>query len=407
MNDAERLVQELCRKSFLSMWSIPNPQGKEAGKELCDVLVVCDPDVVIISVKEITYRPTDDYKTGADRWRSRAIEASAKQIYGAERILGLLGEAKGSDGNVRLRLPPQAERRIHRIAVALGSEGELPLWDGDMGKGFVHVLDEKGLDVVMRELDTISDFVHYLTATETFLETTQVVTEGLESLLGYYLQNGRKYPESPDLLILTDDIWGGLTSQEAFARRKEADQDSYFWDRLIEHVTDTHDPSLTQAVGDHRSDNPAEERVLRILAREDRFSRRVISKAFIEFHRDGTIRARMIRSPSGVLYVFLIRPREYDRTLRSRELLARMFIARGLNQEVVTVVGIATEEYTGEAGFSIDVAGLEKPEWTAEDQREMTELQDQTGAFASPQYTQAHEDEYPEESNEAEKPHGA
>lgn len=53
MTDSEQLVYELSRKSFLSFWSYPNPLN-DCQKELCDVLIVCDPDVIIFSIKEIS-----------------------------------------------------------------------------------------------------------------------------------------------------------------------------------------------------------------------------------------------------------------------------------------------------------------------------------------------------------------
>lgn len=49
---SEALVERLCHQSFLSLWSYANPRAG-AGKELCDLLVVCEPDLVIFSVKEI------------------------------------------------------------------------------------------------------------------------------------------------------------------------------------------------------------------------------------------------------------------------------------------------------------------------------------------------------------------
>ena len=173
MTDSEALVLRLCKKSFLSLWSIANPRGKEAGKELCDVLVVCDPDVIIFSVKEIMYKETDDVTTGLDRWTARAVEASKKQIYGAERLLGRLDRIRAEDGSEWLSLPPKPRRRIHRLAVALGSRGEVPISEGNGGKGFVHVLDETGLDTLLTELDTITDFVDFLLRTEAFLEESE------------------------------------------------------------------------------------------------------------------------------------------------------------------------------------------------------------------------------------------
>ena len=50
LNSTEQFVYRTCRKSFLSLWSYANPRGKP-GKELCDILIVCEPDLVIFSVK--------------------------------------------------------------------------------------------------------------------------------------------------------------------------------------------------------------------------------------------------------------------------------------------------------------------------------------------------------------------
>jgi hypothetical protein len=49
--------------------------------------------------------------------------------------------------------------------VALGGRREGPVSQGDFGKGFVHVFDERSLDIVLSELDTVTDFVQYLLAT--------------------------------------------------------------------------------------------------------------------------------------------------------------------------------------------------------------------------------------------------
>jgi len=82
---SEKFVTSLCQRSFLKLWTHPNPKGKN-DKELCDCLVVCEDDIVIISVKENEYKDTGD-TTGWERWQKAAIEKSASQIWGAERWL--------------------------------------------------------------------------------------------------------------------------------------------------------------------------------------------------------------------------------------------------------------------------------------------------------------------------------
>jgi hypothetical protein len=162
LNETERLVFELCTKSFLSLWSYANPQGKTPGKELCDILVVCEPDVIIFSVKEVIFAEEGNEEVNQARWFKRAIEDSVKQIYGAERWLNSASHVIRKDGTSGLPLPTLAVRRLHRIAVALGGKGKVWKSFGDFGKGFVHVFDERSLEVVMSELDTITDFIKYL-----------------------------------------------------------------------------------------------------------------------------------------------------------------------------------------------------------------------------------------------------
>jgi hypothetical protein len=78
VNDAEQFVYEVCTKSFLSLWSYINPQGKTPSKESCDVLVVCDPHVIVISVKDIQLKNTDKPIIDWNRWKRKAVDDSIK-----------------------------------------------------------------------------------------------------------------------------------------------------------------------------------------------------------------------------------------------------------------------------------------------------------------------------------------
>lgn len=128
---SERFVAALCKRSFLRLWTHPNPKGKK-GKELCDCLVVCGPHVVIVSVKEREYRETSD-SAGWERWTRVAIDESVAQISGAERWLETIDQVERSDGRF-VTLPEREERQYHRVAVAFGSHGKVPIEWGDNGK---------------------------------------------------------------------------------------------------------------------------------------------------------------------------------------------------------------------------------------------------------------------------------
>lgn len=396
MNKSEAFVYSLCRKSFLSLWSIANPQGKKRGKELCDILVVCEPDIVIFSVKEIKYKPSGDVKKNWGRWTSKAIEDSAEQLYGADRVLKVLKEVKRKDGSIVLSLPPPSERGIHRVAVALGSKGEIPMYFGDLGRGFIHVFDEQTVRILLRELDTITDFVKYLSAKERLFSSGKVssVITGEENLLALYFHKGRTFPSGFGAIVIDEGLWAEVSAKEEFRARKEADRESYFWDELIEHLI----TGLKCSFLAYQDPKKGAERLVRTMAREDRFARRILAKAFREFMdlaATGEVRSRIVPSPSGVIYVFLARPVDHDRRKRMAELAGRCFIARGLNKSSKVVIGLATEQYAPGQGFSFDAYCLKKEDWTEEDQKKLQQLQSKTGAFISPRCSRFSEDEYP------------
>ncbi|MDP9201730.1 MAG: hypothetical protein M3P26_07335 [Gemmatimonadota bacterium] len=329
------------------------------------------------------------------RWRKKAIDESVRQIYGAERKLARMERVIRSTGSPGFLLPPADYRRVHRVAVALGSSGEVMFAQGDFGKGFVHVLDDRSLGTVMGELDTVSDFVSYLSSKEALVTSGEmsIVSAGEEELLAIYLHAGRKFPTGADVLMVEPGAWGELISKAEWQRRKEADQSSYVWDKLIEGVArDVLGPGLESGEPDQA------ERVTRIMARETRFSRRVIAEAFNEFMRlaaQKRVRARWIPSRSGVVYVFLAAARNEPRELRMKELGLRCFVARSLLPEYAPVVGLATERYVRGQGYSLDTCLIDMPIWTEKDQAIADGIKKELGYFREPLYSRVSHDEYP------------
>jgi hypothetical protein len=71
-----------------------------------------------------------------------------------------------------------------------------------------------------------------------------------------------------------------------------------------------------------------------------------------------------------------------DRELRSRELALRCLVIRGRLPNVITVVGIATDQPgTSKIGYSSDIAYIYMPEWTNEDEECVTKIQNDLGYF--------------------------
>ena len=399
VNDSEQFVYDICSESFLSLWSYINPQLQTSGKELCDVLVVCDPHVIVISVKDIQLKNTDDPSVDWSRWQRKAIEDSIKQIKGAIRRLNNSEYVVQKDGSQGLTLPLASERIYHRLAVAFGGKREVPISSSFEDNQFFHILDEQSVFLLLRHLDTISDFVNYLIDKEAFLSNTSIIINGgEENLLAIYLHNNRQFPLEADMMILEDDLWEGISNKPEFKAKLQRDTESYIWDRLIEVLCqDGFDGE--NWIGPDMSDS---ELAIRVLVKENRFSRRMLGSAFkdfLELSKMGRVSSRCVQSMSGVGYIFFAY--DSDSTLEERkgELLARCFASLCQFHECFTVIGVGVN-VPGQKpryGYSSDLILLQtlNNQWSEEDLRQAKYCRDELGFFKSPNKTHIHEDEYP------------
>ena len=349
-------------------------------------------------MKEIKLTESKDIKTDWKRWNRRAIEESAVQIYGAERWLKTATYVIKSDGNRGIKFPSNDKRRIHRVVVALGGKDKVPMIYGDLGKGFVHVFDEISLEIILKELDTISDFLEYLSTKERFYAAGKEtpLLAGEENLLAFYLNNERKLPENYDVVMFEGDLWKAFTKKPECLKKKEEDKISYLWDDVIEDIA----KDVSKENLEFSTTPGAGEKILRVMAREDRFGRRILGKSFAEFillASQNRIRARMLRSLSGIIYVLFALPHTIERKYRRAELGVRCFIARGLNSECHTIIGIATEQSKPGIGHSFDLCYLHLPVWEEKHQVHMEQLQKESGFFVHPEKSEANEDEYPQQ----------
>jgi hypothetical protein len=270
MNKSEELVYKLCRNSFLSMWSYANPKGKN-DKELCDVLIVCDPDIIILSVKDIELTNSGDILVDWKRWQKKAIDESYGQIYGAEKWIKRATHVITKEGRKSLSFPQSDRRKIHRIAVALGGKRQVPIYFGELGKGFVHVFDEYSFNIIINTLDTITDFIRYLTDKE-FLSIGGIQTMFLgyeEDLLALYIHNNRIFLINSDCFLVSDGLWSEVTKKPEFIAKREEDKISYVWDNIIElFCKDFYENNLE--FGSSLTDV---ERSMRTMAKENRLNR--------------------------------------------------------------------------------------------------------------------------------------
>ena len=388
LTPSERFVSDLCTRSFLQLWTHPNPKGKK-GKELCDCLIVCGPHIVIISVKECTYKDTGN-KTGWDRWHKNAIQKSADQIRGAERFLNSASHIERRDGRV-VQLPEMSDRRYHRISVSLGGNGQVPIKWGDFGNGFIHVCDEVSVGVLFGELDTITDFIEFLTESERLITgETKLIFDGggIEDLIALYLSWGHLgYPDAsqgqPGMMILQNDLWKGYSQSQEYIEMKASLEKSYIWDQLIEIYTEC---LLDDGMFDmHSKEVTDDQSTLVEMAMQPRRYRANLGEAFWEILEkpDLKVAARAVVGFNKTAFVFLLRPSS-DREARMQELGLRCWVIRGITSEIVTVVGIATDRPgSSSIGYSTDFVYISIPEWPDEYDEKVRDIQENLGYFQS------------------------
>jgi hypothetical protein len=266
----------------------------------------------------------------------------------------------------------------------------VPLKWGNLGNGFVHVCDEHSIGALFTALDTISDFVEFLDASETIVNNgvfLHFAGGGIEDLIALYISNGRTFGiehtehGQPDMLVLVDDLWRGLVESEESKSMQTDLKQSYAWDRLIEHYADD---LLTGGMFDmHSKEVTDNELALVTMALEPRTNRAVLAEAFLEFLQKPELKsaARMVQGRAGCAYVFSIGKSD-DRELRVQELGLRCLVVRGRLPNTHTVVGIATDRPgTSRMGYSSDIVYLHMPEWTADDEQHVRGIQEELGYF--------------------------
>ena len=451
---SERYLTRLCRRSFLRLWSWPHVYrdqrwtGGEVGKEVCGLLVVFGQQVFIFSDKECAFPDTGDLPVAWSRWFKRAVLKSAQQVWGAERWIQERPDRLFLDSSCSLPLPcslPSADSLVfHRIVVAhgaglacqhhLGGSGSfllcpdlvgrthytpsdpafIPFAVGvlDSSEGFVHVMDDATLDIVLETVDTVSDLVRYFTRKEQLTASGRLgMVAGEENLLAHYLahigadgQHDFVLPKGTYKVSIDDGLWNKFSASSDRRAQLKADEISYSWDRLIDRFA-----HLILGGGQYVPTEASiadQETMLRFMAREPRVRRRMLSKSLVAILKraDAELRsARVIQPTNGddPYYVFLaLKPpahlslHEYRQ--RRLELLRLYCMVTRLDHEDARhVVGVATEHASYDGDRTEDLIYLDGTEWNEEMADEARQAQEQLGILTLTRTFHTSEPEYP------------
>jgi hypothetical protein len=455
--NSEKYLQALCERSFLKFWSYPCIYQNDGllktgqGKELCDLLVVFGDDVLIFSDKHCEFPNHFDLNIAWTRWFKRAVPAGAKQVYGAERWMRTFPDRLFLDRKCvnpfPLPMPNPRKARFHRIVVAHGAskactehfgggsgslmiDSKLKVFDSnasvpavtpftigqiDPAKGYVHILDDTTLAILLLTLDTISDFIKYLGKKENLFSTRDVViAAGEEELLASYLANLNSdeehdfiFPKDANCVILDEGHWTDFKNHPQRLAQLEANRISYLWDSLIEKFSH-HIMGGTQYFTSSLTPNDSE-RGLRFLAAENRTRRRMLAEGLRHVAKSANREQRYTRIYQGVrtdepYYVFLAlssaraanetQYREVRRRLTENYLL----VCKRKFPNAEDIIGIAVSPTCDEFS-SEDLLYLDARDWTPELDAEADAVQNELGILRKPTPTFGTINEYPDLPN--------
>lgn len=313
VTETERMLAEFCERSFLKLWSYPNPfKDSKNGHELCDLVAVFGDYVFIFFDREnqIPDVPDKDPQILWDRWKKNVIDRQVKTAHGAEQYIKsgrpIFLDAKRTRP-FPLAIDPQ-KAIIHKIVVAHGAKeacerasdqnvyGSLAIsyceTDVNQTQPFiieidrrnpVHIFDNHNFSIVLGELDTVSDFSNYLDEKlRAVAKFDSLLYCGEEDLLGHYLLN---YDEETKRHIIgtnRDDVnsvmigegeWNDFIKTDLYKNTKEEDRISYFWDELIQRTCQN---ALNGTLGGN-SDILRGQSAIFEMVKEPRFVRRALA----------------------------------------------------------------------------------------------------------------------------------
>ena len=312
----ERLLADFCERSFLKLWSYPNPY-KDDGHELCDLLAVFNNTLFIFFDREnaLSEVSNKDPQILWDRWKRNVIDRQVRTAHGAERYI-LSGRSIFLDAKREKPFPIPFDREkavIHKIIVAHGAKeacerasplnvyGSLAITytetDGGPTHPFhveidkrnvVHILDGHNMPIVLRELDTVSDFKAYLDEKARAATAFDYLSYcGEEDLLGHYLLNydeathrhviGLKVKDKINGIMIGEGEWHDFVETDLYKNTRNADRISYFWDELIQRTCQN---SVDGTLGGN-ADIACGESAIYEMVKEPRFMRRGLAEKML------------------------------------------------------------------------------------------------------------------------------
>lgn len=334
LNNSERVLAKLGEKSFLKLWSYPN-LSRTPGTELCDLLVIFENNVLIFSDKSILFNKNKDLQLAWNRWKNKAINDSIKSVNGTQRWIKEHPDSIYLDHACTTPFPfdlNKSDLIFYKIIIANGApkdlsfeyslepkpHREVPFNVSLEKNNIIHIFSDHNLSVILEELDTIVDFCDYFKEKEHIIQNCNKLAYPSETdLLAHYFMKIDDRTErhkihfnkdANDNEIIKSCAWKEYSTSLQYRLKKEKDKVSYFWDEMLQHYATNilNNTMVFSNSAPFSGKNP-----LHIMAKEPRFSRRVLARNLQEAVRDfpAKLGMRHLRyfgdGNSNVLYVFL------------------------------------------------------------------------------------------------------
>jgi hypothetical protein len=429
----ERMLAEFCRKSFLSIWTYPNPY-KDDKHELCDQLAVFGKHIFIFFDRNNAL-PTSsekDPKVLWARWKRNVIDKQINTAHGAERYIKSRRKIY-TDGKCTKLLPIEIDiekMHFHKIIVAHGAKeaclnSSAENIYGSLGIAYcspsepldypfiveldnsspIHVFDSHNLPIILSELDTVTDLGNYLLEKEKTVKKSKIFTYcGEEDLLAHYYLNihskTKKHfigseDESINGFALGEGDWHEFLKSPTYLQTKKASKISYKWDEMIQRSCDNFE--IGRLGGNShllKGRSPIFEMV-----KEPRFMRRslaeLMSQAIESFPDNPSDSTRHLRvMPSffpETAYLFLqlkapssVRDRLNYREVRRHFLEVACGALKNKSPQYKNIVGIAIDAPKHYSDISEDFILMPCENWTENLKTHYEELNEILGFFKSP-----------------------
>jgi len=358
----ERLLSRLADEAFFSLWSYPSVHRRGGSakqpviKEVADLLVYFENQLLLVSEKDKHFSPTIDTAVSWSRWARDSVAESANQLLSAHRHITKLAEPLFLDRRAEYPFPFAIDRatvRVHLIALCRNVKAEkatrtpglaaargdglsfeadagagvadraFVVGDIDPAKHFVHVLDEESFDLVVNELGTLSDLLRYLDCRERAIRHGGLTRFDAErDVLASYLSeiddlgNGDIRLVAPSAAgaapTLQGEPWASFISTSAYERWHFFQEAAKPWAEIATRFS----KAIVEAdVGEEAAEGTiaTHEEALRLWASENLFSRAYLALQLYEKYnlvpRDCRS-SRMTPSPGRAnrIYVFVFLP---------------------------------------------------------------------------------------------------